>query len=64
MDFYGIGQVAAKDIFDYCKRKDIDIEAFYQGLKNPENTSMFVSGLGDELGYCRFKDEQHRISQK
>lgn len=48
MDIYGKGQEIGALIVCYCKRKNIDIDCFYEAIR--EETEMFIAGIGDGIG--------------
>ena len=51
MDIYGKGQEIGALIACYCKEKNIDIDYFYEAVR--EEMKMFIAGIGDGIGSNR-----------
>ena len=47
MDIYGTGQEIGWLIVCYCKRKNIDIDCFYEAVR--KEMEMFIAGIGDGI---------------
>ncbi len=45
---YGTGQEIGSLIVCYCKRKNIDIDCFYEAVR--KEMEMFIAGIGDGIG--------------